>query len=109
MRLTTRTYTSNILPFFDLCYATHSDIHYRHDFSVKSKRGYQQGDGLASFGFGLALYHRFKDNPELLELILNIWYHDDGILRGTPCEVGKALAIIADFGPKIGLNLRIFR
>jgi hypothetical protein len=61
----------------DLIYTKHSKIYYSENHILQSTRGYQQGDGLAAFGFALALYHKFSTNKAIPATFFNIWYHDD--------------------------------
>ena len=41
------------------------------------------------------------------DLLLNVWYLDDGTLVGTAPEIAKALEIIQKKGPKLGLHLNL--
>ena len=40
-------------------------------------------------------------------LLLNLWYMDDGIIAGPARDVRKALRLIAKYGPDLGLNLNL--
>ena len=77
MRQSIKYYSPDIIPFFDIIYKQYSKIYYSESRVIISTRGYQQGDGLASFGFSLAVFHKFKDNPIIRSIHSDIWYHDD--------------------------------
>jgi hypothetical protein len=72
-----------------------------------SSTGVQQGDPLGPLLFALVLHpliHMIRDNCKLL---LHAWYLDDGTVVGDSREVAKALDIIRERGPGLGLDLNI--
>ena len=75
-------------------------------FHLLSSLGVQQGDPLGPLLFSitlqpliLALSEKFPD------LLLNIWYLDDGTLVGPPHTVHAAFEFICEHGPHYGLHL----
>jgi hypothetical protein len=42
-------------------------------------------------------------------LALNLWYLDDGVLAGRTADVAAALAVIAELGPDLGLELNLVK
>ncbi|GAU39704.1 hypothetical protein TSUD_274980 [Trifolium subterraneum] len=77
------------------------------DEHIMSATGVQQGDPLGPLLFALVLHpliHMIRDNCKLL---LHAWYLDDGIVVGDSREVAKALDIIRETGPGLGLDLNI--
>ena len=55
--------------------------------------------------FSLPLLLIIQEIDKLCNLLLNVWYLDDGTLIGPPIEVAKAFEIIKNLGPKLGLHL----
>ncbi|KAL6505584.1 hypothetical protein OROHE_022963 [Orobanche hederae] len=80
---------------------------YLGDGHIMSATGVQQGDPLGPLLFALVLHpliHRVRDNCNLL---LHAWYLDDGTIIGDSHEVAKALDIIREAGPGLGMVLNI--
>ncbi|KAL6545126.1 hypothetical protein OROHE_009791 [Orobanche hederae] len=80
---------------------------YLGDGHIMSATRVQQGDPLGPLLFALVLHpliHRVRDNCNLL---LHAWYLDDGTIIGDSHEVAKALGIIREAGPGLGLVLNI--
>jgi hypothetical protein len=71
---------------------------------IRSSVGVQQGDPLGPLLFCLALQplllHLQNSCPTLS---LNTWYMDDGILIGSPQEVGLAINLLSSFGKSYGV------
>ncbi|KAK2443431.1 hypothetical protein QL285_014538 [Trifolium repens] len=80
---------------------------YLGDGHIMAATGVQQGDPLGPLLFALVLHtlcHKIRDNCKLL---LHAWYLDDVTLIGDSVEVAKALDIIREIGPGLGLHLNI--
>ena len=73
--------------------------HYR----LSSREGAQQGDPASMLLFSLVIQPILRAlSLECPDLLLNIFYADDGTLIGTPETVARALAIIEREGPAVG-------
>jgi hypothetical protein len=80
---------------------------YLGDGHIMSATGVQQGGPLGPLLFALVLHpliHKIRDNCKLL---LHAWYLDDGTIVRDSEEVAKALNIIREIGPRLGLVLNI--
>ena len=70
----------------------------------------QQGDRLGPLFFALVL-HKVIDaidaDDDCLHLILQAWYLDDGVLAGPRQAVLRALSIIEDLGPPMGIFINL--
>ncbi|KAK2400724.1 hypothetical protein QL285_050395 [Trifolium repens] len=80
---------------------------YIRDGHIMSATEVQQGDPLGSLLFAPVLHpliHKIIDNCKLL---LHAWYLDDGTIVGDSREVAKALDIIRETCPGLGLDLNI--
>ena len=89
----------------DWCYRTSSVLTFS-DFRVASREGVQQGDPLGPFLFSLVIHDLIlRIDAELPGLDVNKWYLDDGVLAGKSADVLKALNIILQAGPEIGVFL----
>ena len=72
-------------------------------YRLASREGAQQGDPAAMLLFSLVIQPILRAlSLECPELMLNIFYADDGTLIGTPEAVARALAIIEREGPAVG-------
>ena len=68
--------------------------------------GVQQGDPLGPMLFALVLQKLISTidaDDECLQLLLQAWYLDDGVLAGKRSAVLHALNLIEELGPHIGL------
>eukprot|EP00731_Ephydatia_muelleri_P033983 Em0044g3a len=77
---------------------------------LTSEAGVQQGDPLGPLFFALVL-HKVIDaidaDDDCLHLILQAWYLDDGVLAGPRQAVLRALSIIEDLGPPLGIFINL--
>ncbi|KAL5500721.1 hypothetical protein EMCRGX_G012317 [Ephydatia muelleri] len=72
----------------------------------------QQGDplGPAPLLFSLVLNVVVKaiaTHPECSDLLYHVWYLDDGVLAGPSSHVRKALSLLIELGPPLGLHVNI--
>ena len=68
--------------------------------TILSCFGVQQGDPLGPLGFALALYpviERIK--REVPDLLINIWYLDNGTISDSSGDLLKAINIMEEEGP----------
>ena len=96
----------SLLPWVSYMYANHSHIIFG-DMVISSQSGVQQGDPLGPLLFSLPLLLIIEEIKKECDLLLNVWYLDDGTLVGTAPEIAKALEIIQKKGPKLGLHLNL--
>ena len=75
---------------------------------VSSQTGVQQGDPLGPMLFALVLHKLVSSidaDDGCLNLILQTWYLDDGVLANNHTAVLHALQIIEEMGPDLGLSI----
>jgi hypothetical protein len=69
--------------------------------------GVQQGDPLGPLILALVLHPLIHKIIDSCNLLLHVWYLDDGTIIGDSEEVAKSLDIIRATGPGLGLHLNI--
>ena len=100
----TREHFPELSRWVEWCYVETSSLTYGHRF-VPSAEGVQQGDPLGPLLFSLVMLEVTKQIQSYTELLLNLWYLDDGVFIGKAEEVRKALDILDHLGPGQGLHL----
>ena len=80
-----------ILPWVPWCYGSHPELWHPMGH-LSSQSGVQQGDRLGH---------------ECLQLQLQAWYFDEGVLAGKRSAVLHALHFIEELGPHIGLVINV--
>ena len=94
-----------LLPWASWCYG--SQPYLWHPLGhLTSESGVQQGDPLGPLFFSLVLHKviaAIDADDDCLRLILQAWYLDDGVLAGPKHAVLRALSIIEDLGPSLGI------
>ena len=73
------------------CYASHSHL-FVQGHLLSSQQGVQQGDPLGPFLFALTWQRLVRKLPS--ELLMNVWYLDDGHLVGDPEHLASALELV---------------
>ena len=74
---------------------------------LDSREGAQQGDPAAMLLFSLVIQPILKAlSEECPDLLLTLFYADDGTLVGTPEAVARALAVIEREGPSVGYHIK---
>eukprot|EP00731_Ephydatia_muelleri_P029957 Em0021g480a len=76
----------------------------------QSQSGVQQGDPMGPLLFSLVLNVVIKviaTHPECCDLCYHVWYLDDGVLAGPSSHVRKALDLLMELGPPLGLRVNI--
>jgi len=96
----------SIFEWVQWCYGGPSHLFYG-DSLISSAAGVQQGDPLGPFLFCLALDKLVKTIDKECGLKTNKWYLDDGALGGEADALQKALEIIRNEGPSLGLHVNI--
>jgi Reverse transcriptase (RNA-dependent DNA polymerase) len=74
---------------------------------LESSMGVQQGDPLGPLLFALTIHPLIERLSATSQLRLNAWYLDDGTLIGDTIEVAKALRLVQEEGPSLGLHLNL--
>ena len=72
--------------------------------------GVQQGDPLGPLLFSIALQKlilSIHNDESCTDLLLNVWYLDDGVLAGHLASVSRALDIIQSEGPSLGFHVNL--
>ena len=73
---------------------------------IESLAGVQQGDPLGPLLFSLVLQTLTQKIKEACpSLALNVWFLDDGTLIGKTADVLRAVQIITDEGPALGMHI----
>ena len=75
-----------------------------------SETGVQQGDPIGPLFFDLVLQKivsAIDTDDECLDLLYQAWYHDDGILAGTKSALVRALTLIEELGPTVGIFINL--
>eukprot|EP00731_Ephydatia_muelleri_P021465 Em0014g56a len=94
-----------LLPWVSWCYGSHSLLWHSMG-TISSQSGVQQGDPLGPMLFALVLHKlvsSIEADDDCINLSFNAWYLDDGILVGERSAVVRALHLIEELGPHLGL------
>ena len=105
------TYFPELLPWVSWCYGSHTSLWHPMG-QISSQTGVQQGDPLGPMLFALVLHKLVTSigaDDDCLQLLLEAWYLDDGILAGERSAVIRALHLIEDLGPHLGLYINFFK
>ena len=98
-----------LLPWVSWCYGTHPLLWHPLG-QISSESGVQQGDPLGPLLFALVLQKLVSSldtDEECAEILLQAWYLDDGALAGTRSAVLRALHVIEELGPALGLHVNL--
>eukprot|EP00731_Ephydatia_muelleri_P022126 Em0014g717a len=101
------TFFPELLPWVSWCYGSHSSLWHPMG-RVSSQSGVQQGDPLGPMLLALVLHKlvtSIEVDDDCLHLILEAWYLDDGVLAGERSAVIRALHLIEELGPHLGLHI----
>ena len=103
------TFFPELLPWVSWCYGTHPLLWHPLG-QISSESGVQQGDPLGPLLFALVLQKLVSSldaDEECAEILLQAWYLDDGALAGTRSAVLRALHVIEELGPALGLHVNL--
>ena len=70
----------------------------------------QQGDPLGPLFFALVLHKvvsAIDADDECLDLLFQAWFLDDGVLAGKNASVLRAVSILEEFGPSLGIFINL--
>ena len=91
------------------CYGQHSKLWHQLGQLV-SAASVQQGDPLGPLLFLLVLHLlvlKIAADPECQDLLLNVWYLDDGCVAGSRKSLLRVLEILHSEGALLGLQLNL--
>ena len=101
------TFFPELLPWVSWCYGSHSWLWHPMG-KISSQSGVQQGDPLGPMLFALVLHKLVTSidaDDDCFHLLLEAWYLDDGALAGERSAVLRALQLIEELGPHLGLYI----
>ena len=78
--------------------------------NLTSESGVHQGDPKGPLLFSLILNAVIKviaTHPECCDLCYHVWYQNDGAFAGPSSHVRKALTLLIELGPSLGLHVSI--
>eukprot|EP00731_Ephydatia_muelleri_P014911 Em0008g631a len=96
-----------LLPCVSWYYGSHTSLWHPMG-QISSQSGVQEGDPLGPMLFALVLHRLVTSidaDDDCLQLLLEAWYLDDGVLAGERSAVICALHLIEDLGPHLGLYI----
>ena len=103
------TFYPELLPWVSYCYGSHPLL--CHPLGkITSECGVQQGDPLGPLLFSLALHKLVSTidaDDECFSLLLQAWYLDDGVLAGSRPAVLRAVHLLEELGPALGIHINL--
>ena len=91
------------------CYGFHP-IQWHPMGRLSSESGVQKGDSLGPLLVAHVLHKvisAIDADDECLDLLYQVWYMDDGVLAGKKSAVLRALSLIKELSPSLGLLVNI--
>eukprot|EP00666_Eupelagonemidae_sp_cell4sb_P017976 gene17976-biopygen815 len=96
-----------LLPWVHWCYSAPSNLRLGAFAPLASAEGVQQGDPLGPLLFALVVQPLAERLAGVGDLDLAQFYLDDGVLCGPALAVARALRLVQDEGPALGLHLNL--
>ena len=88
------------------CYHTSAELRFGHH-RLLSSTGVQQGDPLGPLLFSLVVLELMDSTDLLQEMLLQLWYLDDGSFVGSRAAISDLLTQISENGPRFCLHLNM--
>ena len=100
----TRSLFPELAAWTESTYGRHSHLFFG-KATISSSTGLHQGDPLAPLLYAISKFLICKLLSDVLELLQNVWFLDDGNLMGPLEALQQAYDIVAKEAPKLGLSL----
>ena len=97
------------LPWVTWCYGT-PPLLWHQLGHLSSETGVQQGDSLGPLLFSLVLQRLISSidaDDDCIQVLFQAWYLDDGVLTGRRSAVLRALSLIEELGPSLGIHTNL--
>ena len=101
------TFPPEILPWVSWCYGSHPLL-WHPLRQISSESGFNRGITWVPLLFALVLQKQISSvdaDDECMDLLYQAWYLDDGALAGNRPAVLRAMYIIEEMGPALGLYI----
>ena len=98
-----------LLPWVTWCYGTHPLLWHQLGH-LSSETEVQQGDPLGPLLFSLVLQRQISSidaDDDCIQVLFQAWYLDDGVLTGRRSAALRALSLIEELGPSLGIHINL--
>ena len=103
------TFPPELLPWASWCYWSHPLLWHSLG-QLSSEAGGQQGDPLGPLFFALVLHKvvsAIDADDKCPDPLFKAWFLDDGVLAGKKASVLRALSILEEYGPSLGIFINL--